>query len=113
MRKWLSLQLVTIAAVTVFYGVMFTIGHMLAALVGLFIAMVPNAIFLWFGHRYQGASNAQQIVGSFYRGESVKFILTAILFAVAFMAIDGLYAIHIIIGFVIGVIVGWVGSTRL
>lgn len=86
---------------------------MLAVLAGLFIALVPNAIFIWFGYRFQGAKNTQQMVGSFYQGESIKFILTAVLFAVAFMALDGMFAVHIIVGFIVGVVVGWIGSIRL
>ena len=112
-RQWLVLQFVTIALVAAVSVAFFSVGHMLAALAGLFIALVPNAIFIWFGYRFQGSKNAQQMVGSFYQGESIKFILTAVLFAVAFMTLDGMYAVHIIVGFIIGVVVGWVGSIRL
>jgi ATP synthase protein I len=112
-RQWLALQFVTIALVAAVSVALYSVNHMLAVLAGLFIALVPNAIFIWFGYRFQGAKNAQQIVGSFYQGESIKFILTAVLFAVAFMMLDGMYAVHIIVGFIIGVVVGWVGSIRL
>jgi ATP synthase protein I len=112
-RQWLALQFVTITLVAALSVALFSVDHMLAVLAGLFIALVPNAIFIWFGYRFQGAKNAQQMVGSFYQGESIKFILTAVLFAVAFMTLDGMYAVHIIVGFIIGVVVGWVGSIRL
>ncbi len=112
-RQWFVLQFVTIALVAAVSVALFSVDHMLAVLAGLFIALVPNAIFIWFGYRFQGAKNAQQMVGSFYQGESIKFILTAVLFAVAFMTLDGMYAVHIIVGFIIGVVVGWVGSIRL
>lgn len=112
-RQWLVLQFVIIILVAAVSVALYSVGHMLAVLAGLLIALVPNAIFIWFGYRFQGAKNARQIVGSFYQGESIKFILTAVFFAVAFMTVDGIYAVHIIVGFIIGVVVGWVGSIRL
>jgi ATP synthase protein I len=112
-RQWLALQFVTIIFVAAVSVALYSVDHMLAVLAGLFIALVPNAIFIWFGYRFQGAKNTQQMVGSFYQGESIKFILTAVLFAVAFMALDGMFAVHIIVGFIVGVVVGWIGSIRL
>lgn len=58
-----------------------------SALIGGIICVVPNMVFVIYAHRYGGARAAKHIVGSFYKGEALKIMLTAILFAGTFIFI--------------------------
>ena len=58
-----------------------------SALIGGIICVVPNMVFIIYAHRYGGARAAKHIVSSFYKGEALKIMLTAILFAGTFVLI--------------------------
>lgn len=55
-----------------------------AVLVGATISLVANAYFTFKVFRYAGIHQSQQMVRSFYAGEAGKFVITLVLFAVAF-----------------------------
>ena len=54
-------------------------------MLGGIVAIVPSALFAKNMFRYQGARAARQIVKSFYFGEALKILSTAILFALVFI----------------------------
>jgi ATP synthase protein I len=56
----------------------------LSALVGGMIGLIPNLCFAWLFGRKNPAKTAKQVVSAFYFGETIKLIITAILFAIAF-----------------------------
>jgi len=58
--------------------------HGYSALLGGLICTVPNTWFAYRSFKYRGARASQQIVKSFYRGEAVKLLLTALLFGATF-----------------------------
>ncbi|WP_227369293.1 F0F1 ATP synthase subunit I [Halomonas sp. M20] len=58
-----------------------------SALLGGLVCLLPNAYFAWRAFRYQGAQFAQDIIKSFYRAEAGKFVLTAALFTLVFVAV--------------------------
>jgi len=58
-----------------------------SALIGGIICVVPNMVFVIYAHRYGGARAAKSIASSFYKGEALKIMLTAILFAGTFILI--------------------------
>lgn len=58
-----------------------------SAFTGGIICVVPNLVFVTYAYRYGGARAAKKIAGSFYRGEALKIMLTALGFAVAFTII--------------------------
>jgi len=71
-----------------------TLGFMLidfkagySALLGGIICVVPNLVFVIYAHRYGGARAARSITSSFYKGEALKLMLTAILFAGTFILV--------------------------
>ncbi|PCJ47641.1 MAG: ATP F0F1 synthase subunit I [Gammaproteobacteria bacterium] len=56
-----------------------------SAFIGGMICLVPNLVFVIYAYRYGGARAAKKIASSFYRGEALKIMLTALLFAVTFI----------------------------
>jgi ATP synthase protein I len=61
-----------------------------SALFGGLASAIPNAYLIWRSFRYRGARSAGQVVQSFYQGESGKFVLTVVCFAVIFSLVDPL-----------------------
>lgn len=55
-----------------------------SAIVGGLICIIPGWYFAFQAFRYSGARAAKQIVLRFYWGEAVKYLLTIMLFALAF-----------------------------
>jgi len=55
-----------------------------SALLGGLIAIIPHFIFGLSAFKYAGATKAQQVVDAFYKGEKIKLLITAILFALTF-----------------------------
>ena len=61
-----------------------------SALLGGLTCAVPNGYFIWRAFKYSGARSVDQVVRSFYQGESWKFVLTALSFAVIFSRVEPL-----------------------
>lgn len=71
-----------------------------SVMLGAGIAIGPNAYFTHSAFRYRGASAAQLVARSFYRGEAVKFITTAILFALVFALVEPLKVVWLFLAFI-------------
>ena len=84
-----------------------------SALLGGFIALVPNAYFARWAFRYAGAQAAAAVAQSFYRGEAGKFILTAVLFASVFALVKPLNALSLFLMYVFMVALNWILALRL
>ena len=78
-----------------------------SGLCGGLIAWLPNLYFAHKAFRFSGARAAQSIVRSFYAGEAGKLILTAVLFALAFVVVKPLEASALFGIFVLALSVGW------
>ena len=78
-----------------------------SGLCGGLIAWLPNLYFAHKAFRFSGARAAQSIVRSFYAGEAGKLILTAVLFALAFVVVKPLEAPPLFRIFVLALSVGW------
>lgn len=57
----------------------------MSALLGGLTSIIPNGLFVLVTHRHGGAQSAKKIMSSFYLGEVLKILLTATMFAVAFI----------------------------
>ena len=57
----------------------------ISALVGGLTSIIPNGALVLVSHRHGGAQSAKKIMSSFYLGEVLKMLLTATMFAVAFI----------------------------
>jgi len=87
--KSLTRQQLLFASVMTFFTCVITYllwGFITAksALLGGLIAIIPHFIFGLSAFKYSGATKAQQVVDAFYKGEKVKLLITAILFALTF-----------------------------
>lgn len=101
---WLQLA-VTCAVAAISY----TVGkvHALSALLGGFISILPNYYFVRKTFAYSGARAMRHIVNAFYRGEFVKFGLTAILFVLAFTLVEPLEPLTMLIAFIAVQMTNW------
>ena len=82
--------LVAIVTALAFYIVNFEATEFKAAyssIIGGMICVVPNLVFVMYAYRYGGARAAKKIASSFYRGEALKIMLTALMFAVTFILV--------------------------
>lgn len=77
-----------------------------SALLGGLIFIVPNAWFVHRVFRYQGARAAPLMVAEVFRGEAIKFSLTAILFAAVFLLIEPVSAPALLFTFAVMVVAG-------
>ncbi|MBS1211483.1 MAG: putative synthase protein, partial [Proteobacteria bacterium] len=77
-----------------------------SALLGGLVGFLPNAYFaVRFGRR-DPTKTAKDVVRSFYLGESVKLLFTALLFVLVFQ-LPGILFMPLIIGFVSVIMVFW------
>jgi len=74
---------ITVVAAMACYGLLGWIAAYSAFLGGLVYA-VPNAFFIRQVFAYKPAGAIGQIAGSFYKGEALKLLLTALLFSAVF-----------------------------
>lgn len=70
-----------LAFVSYFY---WGIEHAKSVLAGGAVTIIPNIFFALKAFRYAGARSSEKVMESFYSGEKMKIVLTAILFALAF-----------------------------
>lgn len=75
---------------------------------GFSVCLLPAICFTWYATKYQGARAALGVVNGFYRAETVKFILTAILFALVFQRVEQIYPSAFFLAFVAAQIFSWV-----
>ena len=78
-----------------------------SALIGGIICVVPNLVFVIYAYRFGGARAAKKIASSFYRGEALKILLTALLFAVTFITMPISIA-PLMITYVLCLMVFWI-----
>jgi ATP synthase protein I len=103
-------QIIVIAAITAFLYLLG--GHNVIAfsfMWGGLICIIPN---LYFAHKLFGRTGAQatrQIITSFYFSEVVKFILTILLFFVAFKYFNT-NKLAIFIGYIVAQITFWISA---
>ncbi|OED39108.1 hypothetical protein AB833_16325 [Chromatiales bacterium (ex Bugula neritina AB1)] len=72
----------------------------LSASAGCIASLVPNLYFAFRAFRYSGARSAQKILRSFYAGEAVKLVLTALIFALCFKYLKTLNVAALFGGFI-------------
>ncbi|MEW6989594.1 ATP synthase subunit I [Colwelliaceae bacterium 6441] len=58
--------------------------YAISVLAGGAVTIIPNIFFALKAFRYAGARSSEKVMESFYSGEKMKIVLTAILFALAF-----------------------------
>lgn len=73
----------------------------LSVLAGGVVAVIPQLYFTVCAYRYRGAKATKEIVQSFYRGESGKFVLTLIGFAGIFLYFSWLKTGAVFVGYIV------------
>ncbi len=71
-----------------------------SALLGGLIFIGPNFYFASLAFRYQGARAAKKIAETMYRGEVIKFLLSAVLFAAVFVLVEPISAGALFVAFI-------------
>lgn len=71
------------------------------------IAIAGSLYFALQAFRHAGATQAPQIVRSFYKGAAGKFVITALLFAAVFAGVRPLEAGWLLTGFILEQLVAW------
>lgn len=104
-KRLFKLQLIIVFAIV---AVAIVFGGIIAgksALAGALVFLIPNLVFARNIFKYKGASSAKQIVRSFYKGESLKIVLSIFLFAMVFNFFDVIplvfFAVYITMQFLI------------
>jgi len=83
-----------------------TIAAMSAALGGI-ACLVPSLAFAYRAFRFSGARSAKKILSSFYSGEAIKLVLTALIFALIFINVKTLNVAALFGGFILVQSVIW------
>lgn len=88
-------------------------GWALSALCGGLLAVIPALYFSAYAFRYRGARQARQIVRAFNRGESGKFVLTLLGFALVFVLVKPLYPLWVFSVYLLMLVVQWIVTARV
>lgn len=84
-KRLLKMQLMTSGLISLVLLLFYGKDEGISAMLGGLVAIVPTIVFARKMFRFQGARAAKQIVKSFYIGEALKILLTAILFCLVFI----------------------------
>jgi len=106
-RRLLLAQL----AMTVFLPLVLLPFGMIAAwsaAAGCVACLVPSAYFAYRAFQFSGARSASKILRSFYSGEAIKLVLTALIFALIFIYVKPLNVAALFGGFILVQSVIWV-----
>ena len=77
-----------------------------SALVGVFIGVIPNAMYAWRVSRTT-KRDPQKVLRSHYIAEAVKLVTTFLLFALAFSRLEPLNAVVLFVAFVAVIAANW------
>lgn len=105
-RRILYLQALTILVVSSLTLALTGTQGAKSALFGGLIGFLPNAYFAVKFGRLDPRKNAQQVVRSFYFGETIKLIITALLFVLVFQ-LPGILFMPLFAGFIAVIMVSW------
>ena len=73
----------------------------LSAGAGCFACLIPSAYFAFRAFRYSGARSVMLILQSFYHGQAMKLVMTAVIFALIFIYMKPLNVTALFGGFVL------------
>lgn len=88
-KKLIIIQLVISFLCSLVFLFVYGLSGAATALVGGMISVIPNFVFTRYAFRHAGARAVRDVVRSFYAGEAIKMVLTILLFAIAFVTLEG------------------------
>jgi ATP synthase protein I len=97
---------------TALLSLVWSVDAAYSAAIGAITALLPTMYFAFKLFRYRGASKANLIVHEFYRAESGKFVLTAVMFAVTFATYKQVVTGAMFVGFIVTTIAIWIAAHR-
>lgn len=80
---------------------------------GVTVCLAPSVMFAWYVFKYRGATRAKDSVNAFYRGESLKFVATAALFALVFTQAERIQIGVFFLSFIIAQLISWLIAVRV
>ena len=105
-RRVLQLQALTILVISALALVLGGMQQARSALLGGLVGFLPNAYFAVQFGRQAPSRTAKEVVRTFYLGESIKLIITALLFVLVFQ-LPGILFMPLFTGFVAVIMVFW------
>jgi len=98
--KFLLWQLLIGLLLSVFVGITWDKLAGKSFLIGVLLDTIPSFVFTLYAFRFTGARKLQMVAASFYRGETVKIMLTGALFIVVIKTVPVIFPV-LFIGFLI------------
>jgi ATP synthase protein I len=105
-RRVLQLQALTIVVISALVLVLGGMEQARSALLGGLVGFLPNAYFAVQFGRQAPRRTAKEVVRAFYLGESIKLIITALLFVLVFQ-LPGILFMPLFIGFISVIMIFW------
>ncbi len=105
--KIVATQFVVLLVASLVMITIFSLQSGLGVLSGGLSAVIPNALFAVIAFRHAGARANKKVVQSFFVGEGVKLILTAVLLVLALL-VTNFNPVWLLVGFVLTVIMQWI-----
>jgi ATP synthase protein I len=78
--KFLAFQFLFALVVSVIVGIIWEVQTGQSFFIGAMLDVLPSFVFTIYAFRYSGAQRLQLVAASFYRGETVKMVITGALF---------------------------------
>lgn len=78
--KFLALQFGLGILIVTFVGMFWEVSTAQSFMIGVMLDLLPSFVFTVYAFRFSGATQIQMVAASFYRGETVKIMLTGALF---------------------------------
>jgi ATP synthase protein I len=105
-RQVLQLQMLALLVVASVAMGLGGVQQAKSGLIGGLVGFLPNAWFAWKFGRLDPKKNAKQVIRTFYAGEAVKLVGTALLFAIVFQIPD-IQFLPLFAGFLAVITVFW------
>lgn len=78
--KFLAFQIFIGLLFAISVGIIWEVQTGQSFLIGVMLDVLPSFVFTIYAFRFSGARQVQQVAASFYRGETVKIMLTGAMF---------------------------------
>ncbi len=85
----------------------------ISTLLGGLLSVLPHAYFTSYAFRYVGARSARLIARSFYRGETGKYLLAMVGFALVFTLVKPLDLAALFLAYIAMLLVQWLVSAKV
>lgn len=88
------------AILSIFVGIIWEVQTAKSFMIGVMLDVLPSFVFTLYAFRFTGAQKLQLVAASFYRGETVKIMLTGAMFIAVIKMVPVIFP-ALLIGFLI------------